>query len=74
MSKGEGQRERPHASWQLEQVEIGVAGPGTADLDEYLTWPRLGHRHVPKLARPLPFDELEGLDVATPLLSSVRSP
>ena len=50
-----------------------MAGAGTADLDQHLPWPRLGHRHVPKLARLLPFDELEGFDVAT-FLPVARSP
>ncbi len=42
-------------------MEIRVAGAGTADLDQDLPRPRFGHRHVAKLARLLPFDELEGL-------------
>ena len=49
----------PAGSFQ--QVQIGMAGTGAADLDQHLPRPRLGHRHVPQLARLLPFDELEGL-------------
>ena len=47
-----------------------MAGTGTTDLDQHFPWPRLGHRHVPKLARLLPFDELEGFDDG----ASVRDP
>ena len=51
---------RPGGSFQ--QMQIGVAGTGTADLDQHLPRPWFGHRHVPELARLLPFDELESLD------------
>ena len=51
-------------------MQIGVAGAGTADLDQHLARARFGHRHVTELARLLPFDELERLDGAT----SVRDP
>ena len=47
-----------------------MAGTGTADLDQHLPRPRFRHRHVPELPRLLPFDELEGFDLAT----SVRDP
>ena len=47
-----------------------MAGTGTADLDQYLPRPRFRHRHIPELTRLLPFDELEGFDLAT----SVRDP
>jgi hypothetical protein len=45
-------------------MEIRMAGTGTADLQQHLPRPRLWHRHVPKLAWLLPFDELKGLDDA----------
>ena len=59
--EGERQRERPCPGGQFEQMQIRVAGTGAADLDQHLPRPRFGHRHVPELARLLPFDELEGL-------------
>jgi hypothetical protein len=43
-------------------VQIGVTRARAADLDEYLAGPWLGNRHVPELARLLPFDELKCLD------------
>jgi hypothetical protein len=51
-----------------------MAGTCAADPDQHLPWPRFGHRHVPKLARLLPFDELKGLDSSTSFLPSLRSP
>ena len=41
--------------------------PPHPDLHQYLPGPGFGHRHVPELARLLPFDELEGLDGASSL-------
>ena len=55
-------------------MEVGVTGTRTADLDQHLPWPRFGHRHVPELARLLPFDELEGFDFVTSFFPSLRSP
>jgi hypothetical protein len=49
-------------------MEIRVARSRAANLEQHLTRPRLGHRYVPKLARLLPFDELEGLDFVTSFL------
>ena len=51
-----------------------MAGTGTADLQQRLPRPRLWHRHIPKLARLLPFDELEGLDDDASFFPSLRSP
>jgi hypothetical protein len=51
-----------------------MAGTGTPDLQQDLPRPRLWHRRIPKLARLLPFDELEGLDLATSFFPSLRSP
>jgi hypothetical protein len=45
-------------------MEIRMAGTGTANPQQHLPRPRLWHRHVPKLAWLLPFDELKGLDDA----------
>ena len=45
----------------FQQMQIGVTHPHP-DLHQYLPGSGLGHRHVPELARLLPFDELEGLD------------
>ena len=45
-------------------MQVGVAGTGTAHSDQYLPRPWFGHRHVPELARLLPFDELKSLNDA----------
>src|SRR5882757_7946847 len=42
-------------------MKIRVARSRTADLDQHLPRPRFWHRYLPKLARLLPFHELEGL-------------
>jgi hypothetical protein len=44
---------------RLEQVQIGMAGTGTTDLDQYLAGARFGNRHLAQLPGPLPFDELK---------------
>ena len=53
-------------------MQIGVTGPRTPDLHQYLAGPGFGHRHVPELARLLPFDELEGLDGAASVCDPVE--
>jgi hypothetical protein len=55
-------------------MQIGVTRARTADLDEYLTGPWLGHRYVPELAWLLPFDELKCLDGVASFFPSLRSP
>jgi hypothetical protein len=45
----------------LQQVQIRMAGTGTANLDQHLARPGLGHRHLTQLARLLPFDKLKRL-------------
>ena len=51
-------------------MQIGVTRARTADLNQHLARPWLGHRHVTQLTRLLPLDELESLDGAT----SIRDP
>ena len=68
--EGEGQREWPCPAADFHEVQVGVTGAGAADLDQHLTRPRFGHRHVAEFARLLPFDELERLDGG----ASVRDP
>ena len=68
--EGEGQRERPRPGGSFQQMQVGVTRARTADLHQHLPRPGFGHRHVPELARLLPFDELEGLDGG----ASVRDP
>src|ERR1700675_3576922 len=53
-------------------MQIGVTRSRTADLDEYFAGPWLGNRHVPELARSLPFDELESLDGAASVFDPVE--
>jgi hypothetical protein len=43
-------------------VQIGVTCAPAADLEQHLARPWFWYRHIPKLARLLPFDELERLD------------
>ena len=62
VSKGERQRERRRPGGCFQEMQIGVTRARAADLDQHLPGPRFWHRHVPKLARLLPFDELESLD------------
>jgi hypothetical protein len=49
-----------------------MAGTGTADLDQHLPGAGFGYRHVPKLARLLPFNELEGFNVGASILDPVE--
>jgi hypothetical protein len=62
MTEGERQRERQLSGGDLHQVQVGLAGPGTADLDEYRARSGLGYRHFTQLAGLLPLDQLECLD------------
>jgi hypothetical protein len=62
MAECEGRWSRLHGP--LKNVQIGVAGTRTTDLDEDLTRTRLGHRHLAELGGLLCADELECLHVA----------
>ena len=53
-------------------MQIGVTGTRTPTFTSTWPGPGLGHRHVPELARLLPFDELEGLDGAASVCDPVE--